>query len=130
MGTGMLDTDAYPRDAGTPNLALGYTRRESAGERVLNFDTLPGRGSSAGGGHSTADDMLKYVRALASGKLALPKLRGGLGIAGGAPGINSAVEWDARSGYVVIVLGNFDPPQRDARGGAYPRLAARVAGRR
>lgn len=119
--TGMLDTDAYPRDAGTPNLALGYTRRPGSGERVLNFDTLPGRGSSAGGGYSTAEDMLKYVRALASGKLALPNLRGGLGIAGGAPGINSAVEWDARSGYVVIVLGNFDPPNA-------MRVAERIRG--
>lgn len=107
---GMLATDSYPRDAGTPNLALGYTRRAGVGERVLNFDTLPGRGSSAGGGYSTAEDMLKYVRAVASGKLMLPNLRGGLGIAGGAPGINSAVEWDARTGYIVIVLGNLDPP--------------------
>jgi hypothetical protein len=77
---------------------------------VLNFDTLPGRGSSAGGGYSTAEDMLKYVRALSSGKLVLPDLRGGLGIAGGAPGINSAVEWDSRSGYAVIVMANLDPP--------------------
>ncbi len=109
--SGMLATDSYSRDEGTPNLALGYTNRGQAGQaRVLNFDTLPGRGSSAGGGYSTAEDMLKYVLALGAGKLVLPDLRGGLGIAGGAPGINSAVEWDSRSGYVVIVLGNLDPP--------------------
>ena len=108
---GMLATDSYPRDAATPNLALGYTSHGRSGrERVLNVDTLPGRGSSAGGGYSTAEDMLRYVRALASGTLVLPDLRGGLGIAGGAPGINAAVEWDARTGYVVIVLANLDPP--------------------
>jgi hypothetical protein len=33
-----------------------------------------------------------------------------LGIAGGAPGINSTLEWDPRSGTIVIVLTNFDPP--------------------
>ncbi|HUT07872.1 MAG TPA: serine hydrolase domain-containing protein, partial [Candidatus Latescibacteria bacterium] len=108
---GMLDTDSYPRDADVPNLARGYTLEGAAGsERVLNFATLPGRGSSAGGGYSTAEDMLKYVMALKEKKTFLPDIAGGLGIAGGAPGINSALEWDPRSGYVVIVLTNFDPP--------------------
>ena len=108
---GMLNTDSYPRDANVPNLARGYTL-EGMGEggRVLNHATLPGRGSSAGGGYSTAEDMLKYVMALKEKKIFLPDIAGGLGIAGGAPGINSALEWDPRSGYVVIVLTNFDPP--------------------
>jgi D-alanyl-D-alanine carboxypeptidase len=109
---GMTDTDSYARDAGTPNLALGYAREgEAAGApRVLNFATLPGRGSSAGGGYSTAADMLKYVLALNDKKIYLPDVANGLGIAGGAPGINSVLEWDPRSGYIVIVLTNFDPP--------------------
>jgi CubicO group peptidase (beta-lactamase class C family) len=109
---GMADTDAYPRDAGTPNLAHGYTREgEAAGSpRVLNFATLPGRGSSAGGGYSTATDLLKYIQALKDNTIYLPDAANGLGIAGGAPGINSVIEWDPRSGYAVIVLTNLDPP--------------------
>jgi len=109
---GMTDTDAFPRDAKTPNLARGYAREsETAGSpRVLNFATLPGRGSSAGGGYSTAGDMLKYVMALKDKKIYLPDAANGLGIAGGAPGINSVLEWDPRSGYIVVVLTNFDPP--------------------
>jgi len=109
---GMADTDSYPRAAETPNLALGYTREsETAGSpRVLNLATLPGRGSSAGGGYSTAGDLLKYVQALKDKKILLPDVENGLGIAGGAPGINSVVEWDPRSGFIVIVLTNFDPP--------------------
>jgi len=108
---GMLDTDSYERDKAVPNLALGYTRRgRPGGERVLNQATLPGRGSSAGGGYSTAEDLLKYVKALSLGKIFLPDIANGLGIAGGAPGINANLEWDRRSGYVVIVLTNFDPP--------------------
>jgi D-alanyl-D-alanine carboxypeptidase len=107
----MLDTDSYVRDAGVPNLALGYTREgRSGGGRVLNHATLPGRGSSAGGGYSTALDMLKYVMALKEGKIFLPDIANGLGIAGGAPGINSNVEWDPRRGTIVIVMTNFDPP--------------------
>ncbi len=109
---GMADTDAFPRDADTPNLARGYAREGEAagGPRVLNFATLPGRGSSAGGGYSTAGDMLKYVMALKDKKIILPDAANGLGIAGGAPGINSVLEWDPRTGYIVIVLTNFDPP--------------------
>jgi len=109
---GMTDTDAFPRDAATPNLARGYTREgEAAGAvRVLNFATLPGRGSSAGGGYSTAADMLKFTMAVKDKKIYLPDAANGIGIAGGAPGINSALEWDPRSGYIVIVLTNFDPP--------------------
>jgi len=109
---GMADTDSYPRDAQVANLARGYAREtETAGSpRVLNLATLPGRGSSAGGGYSTAADMLKYVLALKDRTILLPDVANGLGIAGGAPGINSVVEWDAASGYIVIVLANFDPP--------------------
>ena len=109
---GMADTDSFPRDADTPNLARGYTREGGAegSVRILNFATLPGRGSSAGGGYSTAGDMLKYVLALKEKKIYLPDIAGGLGIAGGAPGINSVLEWDGRSGYTVIVMTNFDPP--------------------
>jgi CubicO group peptidase (beta-lactamase class C family) len=109
---GMLDTDAFLRDGTTPNLARGYTREAgaAAGPRVLNFATLPGRGSSAGGGYSTAADMLKFAQAVKDKKVYLPDAANGLGIAGGAPGINSVVEWDPRSGYCVIVLTNFDPP--------------------
>ena len=54
--------------------------------------------------------MLKYVLALKDKRVFLPEIANGLAIAGGAPGINSTLEWDARSGYIVIVMTNFDPP--------------------
>ncbi len=108
---GMLDTDSYARDADVPNLARGYTREGRAdGVRILNHATLPGRGSSAGGGYSTAENMLKYLLALKEKRIFLPDIGSGLGIAGGAPGINSYVEWNTRSGYIVIAMTNFDPP--------------------
>jgi hypothetical protein len=36
--------------------------------------------------------------------------RGNMAIAGGAPGINAAVELDVDAGNVVIVLANYSPP--------------------
>jgi len=34
----------------------------------------------------------------------------GIGIAGGAPGINAMLEIDGQTGYTVIALANYDPP--------------------
>jgi hypothetical protein len=107
----MPATDSLARDAGAPNVARGYTLEGGTGPgRVLNLETLPGRGSSAGGGYSTAADLLKYVLALKDKRIFLPDAAAGLGIAGGAPGINSVIEWDPRTGWTIIVLTNFDPP--------------------
>lgn len=105
---GMADTDSFPKDAVVENRAFGYTG--AARSRKNNYDTLPGRGSSAGGGYSTAADLLKYVVALDAGLLGpVPDMRGGFAIAGGAPGLNAAVEWDPQKRVAVIVLANLDP---------------------
>jgi CubicO group peptidase (beta-lactamase class C family) len=114
---GMLDSDWYDKDSSVPNRALGYTRDGST--LRPNYPSLPGRGSSAGGGYSTADDLLKYTIALNEGKFGGTgeDMRGGFGIAGGAPGLNAALDWDQKSAYTIVVLSNFDPPsaQRVAR---------------
>lgn len=111
---GMTNTDSFFSDAKTANLAEGY-RNDDKGGRVNNVDTRPARGSSAGGGYSTAEDLLKYSTALLGNKLlsaAATKqiVGGGIGIAGGAPGINSELEIDPASGYTIVVMGNYDPP--------------------
>ncbi len=120
----MKDTDSYEVDSQKAGIAKGYTRPEgSKAERTRNLDSLPGRGSSGGGGYSTAADLLKFVNALDSGKLKVPEslrkadgvmiarmLSKGLGIAGGAPGINAVIESKMRGGYTLIVLSNYDPP--------------------
>lgn len=127
---GMENTDSYMMDGITPNLATGYTHPEGDSINwVSNIYTAPARGSSAGGGYSTVDDLFKFIQALRNGKLLsakyshwmltgdlpetdpeLPLKKGDFGIAGGAPGINAAVEFDASTGSLVIVLGNYDPP--------------------
>jgi len=71
---GMLNTDSYPMDEITPNLATGYTHPDTDSTKwISNIYTAPGRGSSAGGGYSTIDDLFKFIQALRNGKLLSPK---------------------------------------------------------
>ena len=127
---GMASTDSYDADAVVPNLALGYTRPRQGEPLRSNVYTRPARGSSAGGGYSTAEDMLRFSLALRGGTLLKPEtvraVFGGLwptvpspellsgrisgGWAGGAPGINANLEVDAKAGTTIVVLANLDPP--------------------
>jgi CubicO group peptidase (beta-lactamase class C family) len=97
------------------DIARGYTGKG----REVNYGTLPQRGSSAGGGYCTAEDLLRYVQALRAGILRLPGSERGLGIAGGAPGLNAVLDWMPERAYIVVVLSNFDPP-------AAERIARRI----
>ena len=110
----MNATASYALDEKTPNRAVGYTREGSKGLRP-NADILPARGGSAGGGYSTVEDLNRFVEALRAGKLLNEKHAAryvgpgaGLGIAGGAPGVNAALEISGP--YTLAVLGNLDPP--------------------
>ena len=111
----MLDSGFYLQSAAVPKRANGYTARLGPPRR-LNTDTLPERASSAGGVYSTLHDLLAYSQALAAGRIVKPDVmrelgRGvaGLGIAGGAPGLNATLDTDL-NGYTLIVLANCDPP--------------------
>jgi D-alanyl-D-alanine carboxypeptidase len=110
---GMIHTAAYPPDSLPPNTAIGYTK---GGEKAppaaalrRNTDLLPGRGSAAGGGYSTATDLARFLQALREGKIPAGPPPG-IGVAGGALGINAVIEGDLRGGYDLIVLTNLDPP--------------------
>lgn len=113
---GMTQTGSWRIDRWPANTAIGYTRggegAAGGGEGAAlsrNTDFLPGKGSSAGGGYSTAHDLLRLLNALRDGKIPAGPPPG-VGIAGGAPGLNAAVEGDLPGGYDVIVLANLDPP--------------------
>ncbi len=110
---GMTQTGSWRIDRWPANTAIGYTRGTQDADPGTplkpNTDFLPGKGSSAGGGYSTAHDLLRLVNALRAGKIPAGPPPG-VGIAGGAPGLNAAVEGDLRGGYDVIVLANLDPP--------------------
>jgi CubicO group peptidase (beta-lactamase class C family) len=116
---GMTATGHFEADVPEPNVASGYTRNWDDGShekeaRRSNIHTRPARGSSAGGGYSTAMDLFRFARALRAGLLLGPLAKDWFGgpqaYAGGAPGINAAIEMDPVPGWTVIVLGNYDPP--------------------
>jgi len=121
---GMNDSGSDFTDALAANTAFGYTtHHRSEPGRGRNAMVLLGRSSSAGGGYSTAGDLLKFVTAIRNKTLEIPDDDGtfparfaGIGSAGGMEGANSLVETDERSGYTVIVLSNIDPPSAERPG--------------
>jgi D-alanyl-D-alanine carboxypeptidase len=118
---GMTRTGHLHKDSLPARTARGYTTRGEANPSdalVANSSILPGRGSAAGGGYSTVGDLRKFLATLRGGTLAgAPPA--GIGIAGGAPGVNAAVDGDLPGGYDIIVLSNLDPPSAE-------RIAERV----
>jgi CubicO group peptidase (beta-lactamase class C family) len=141
---GMPNTASYAWNEVTPNLAVGYVRDDNdvfaLNARRTNVPTLPFRGSPAGGGYSTVQDLRAFADALRGHKLLSAKMTelvtspkveipGGpprkygygfgsrlvhgkeiRGHSGGAPGINGALEIFWDGSYIVVVLGNYAPP--------------------
>jgi len=129
---GMSGSGSEPEDVAVPGRANGYMQQNGAW--VLNTDTLPYRGTSAGGGYTTVGDLLRFATALTghvlldathtalltTGKVETP--RGGkyaygfedtmdsgarsFGHSGGAPGMNGDLRIFPDSGYVVAALAN------------------------
>ena len=130
---GMTRTASDPEDVAIPDRAIGYM-----GERDSlkpNTETLPYRGTSAGGGYTTVEDLLRFAKALTDHKLlneqytellttAKPETGdahyaygfqdnrvGGVrsfGHSGGAPGMNGDLQIFPQAGYVVVALANMD----------------------
>ena len=149
---GMTDTGSQPEAELVPNRAVGYMKRQAGpvpGPRPgsasnsaswrPNTDTLPYRGTSAGGGYSTVSDLVRFADALLThkllnaeyttllltGKVDTPmpgskyaygfqdSTAGGVrtvGHGGGAPGQNGELIIHPDPGYIIVVLSNLDPP--------------------
>jgi CubicO group peptidase (beta-lactamase class C family) len=130
---GMKDSGPYEPQLAVAKRAVGYTRRAPGGGNAPQPITgnLPARNSSAGGSRSTAPDLLRFDQALRQDRL-LPKNwtdwfffnkpgsppkspgeatgRGGsLAIAGGSPGVSTAMDMNLDTGTTIIVLANQDP---------------------
>jgi len=136
--SGMTDTDSLPENTNVPRLSVPYMGAppdlQSAAE------TLPWRGTSAGGGYTTVGDMLKFALALnahrlldakhtellITGKVETPMRNGSyaygfedarlpsglrrVGHGGGAPGMNGLLAIYPDVNYVIVVFANRDPP--------------------
>ena len=134
---GMSSTASIPEDSAVAMRSVGYTRDDNGGALVSNAETLPYRGTSAGGGYSTVGDLSRFATALREHRLLneqyttllttgkvkafngmyaygfIDRTVGGtriVGHGGGAPGMNGDLAIDPQSGYVTAVLANLDPP--------------------
>jgi CubicO group peptidase (beta-lactamase class C family) len=133
---GMKNTASLAETDAVPNRSVGYMKRDGAW--TANTDTLPWRGTAAGGGYSTVGDLFKFAQALQSGKLVskatlaeATKAQSSMGEGfaygygfgvigegptrhfghnGGAPGMNGDLRIYPQLGYVIVALSNLDPP--------------------
>lgn len=134
---GMTRSGALPEDTAVPDLAVGYT--EFLDEPGPNTDILPYRGTPAGGGYTTVEDLWRFATALLGHRLldtehtklvTTAKLNAGwggrcvaygfvdrtihgvrsLGHSGGMPGSSGQLTMYPDSGHVVGVLTNVDLP--------------------
>ncbi len=117
-----MSSTGYPQvDGIEPNVAMGYTRRGADATLRSNIFLHGATGSAAGGGYSTAADLLAFLTAQRDGRL--PRDSGMMQVAGGAPGTSATLE--AEGIWTVIVLTNLDPPTGERIGGAImSRLAS------
>ncbi len=130
---GMKDSDCYDLDLPIENLAIGYIPDESTpyGWRSNTFQHVI-RGGPAGGGYATGPDLLRFARALQTGKLvsadslktlwtdhfgdqygygfiiAAGAAGRQVGHSGGFPGLSANLAMYLDKGYVVCVLSNTD----------------------
>jgi D-alanyl-D-alanine carboxypeptidase len=121
---GMTATGPLQSDGINPNVALGYTKQSDDGRsdnaRLRSNLLMHGAsGCAAGGGYATAADLLSYAEALRHGRIPDVPPSKEVGIAGGAPGINSVLEQNGP--WTVIVLTNLDPPAGEDVGGSLAR---------
>jgi D-alanyl-D-alanine carboxypeptidase len=132
----MTRSGSEPEDLPVDDRVVGYMK--SKGGWTDAKDTLPYRGTSAGGGYSTVDDLAHFAAAITGNRLLdaehtslltsgkVDKPQGGkyaygfedrmsaagrsFGHGGGAEGMNGDLNVFPQSGYVVVVLANLDPP--------------------
>jgi D-alanyl-D-alanine carboxypeptidase len=147
---GMTSSDSLPEEQAVPGRSIGYTKFDGSKDWKPNTDTLPYRGTSAGGGYTTAEDLQKFASALLNHKLVdaehtdllttghadtprgekyaygfMDNREDGVrwfGHGGGAPGMNGDLRIYPESGYVIAVLANMDPQ-------AAERIASYVSNR-
>jgi hypothetical protein len=119
----MAATGALQVDGINPDVATGYTRDTGDGDLRSNVLMHGASGCAAGGGYASAANLLSYAEALRHGRVPDIAPAKGMGIAGGAPGINSVLEQSGS--WTVIILSNFDPPVAEDIGTSLARTLSR-----
>jgi D-alanyl-D-alanine carboxypeptidase len=136
---GMTRTGTLPEDVHVEGRAFGYDRPPGSRERISAMPFLDYRSLSACGAYSTVDDLARFIDSVRSSRLLNERFtrlllepkqkiwddrsyaygftienRTGqgrwIGHGGNDHGMNAEVWFSSETGYVVIVLSNFDPP--------------------
>jgi CubicO group peptidase (beta-lactamase class C family) len=136
---GMTRTDSLPEDEPVEGRAVPYRRPPGTASWVAIPDLMPYRGTAAGNGYSTVDDLARFVRALRThrlldaahtDRLLEPRVRIGghanycfgfvdeqygserhwISHGGGIEGQNGELLFSPETGHVIVVLANFDEP--------------------
>lgn len=114
--TGMTSAGYFARDSLPEYAVVGTTQRSVAGEPLdaprVNKGSLPGRGSSAGGGYASAQDLLLFLQALRDKRIPQGPPPG-IGVAGGSPGVNAVIEGALPGDRDLVILVNVDPPMAE-----------------
>jgi CubicO group peptidase (beta-lactamase class C family) len=139
---GMTRTGYYERDAAVENLATGYTQMSTtmafSNDWLPNDAHLGAKGSPAGGGYSTAGDMMAFARALLNHDLLsaettalmfegkvdsrpgeqyaygfIVRANGSVGHGGGFPGVSAYTNIYPETGYAFVVFSNEDRGAQD-----------------
>ena len=135
----MTNSGSEPESVEVANRSKGYMRDQF--EMVSNEPTLPWRGTSAGGGYTTAADLMAFAGALMSHKLlkaetlaeatrpqfttgaygfgfqiGRPEETWSYGHRGDASGMKGILRVYPESGQSVIVLCNLDSPSASRMG--------------
>jgi CubicO group peptidase (beta-lactamase class C family) len=133
---GMSSTGSEPEDSVVEQRSIGYMKRPG-GVWLTNAPTLPYRGTAAGGGYTTVEDLTHFAAALTSRRLLDAKHteilisgkvdamdgryayglierrignRLSIGHGGNAPGMDGELLIFPSNGYVIAVLSNLDAP--------------------
>jgi CubicO group peptidase (beta-lactamase class C family) len=69
---GMSRTGSQPEDQPVPDRSVGYVKPPGATMWLPNTDYLPYRGTSAGGGYSTVEDLARFAQALVNHSCSVP----------------------------------------------------------
>ncbi|MEM8508832.1 MAG: serine hydrolase domain-containing protein [Bacteroidota bacterium] len=138
----MMNTNSFEMDQPVENLAIGYSRSDNSFGWENNLYKHVIKGGPAGGGFSTIGDLHRFAIALRNEKLVskqslkllwtdhassgygygftIEKGASGkvVGHSGGFPGLNANLDMFLDTGYLVVVMSNYD-------GGASP-LAKKI----
>jgi len=136
---GMTRTDSLPEDQPVEGRAVPYRRPPGTQAWVAIPELMPYRGTAAGNGYSTVDDLARFVRALRgyrlldaehTNRLLEPRVHMwghanyGYGFVdehygtaahwvshgGGKEGQNGELLFSPETGQIIVVLANFDEP--------------------